>query len=330
MSEFNIGFTHAYGKPTIIADFRTKPDDFIVTENLGFEPCGEGEHLYVQIKKIGENTNWVAEQLANHFKIRTMDVGLAGLKDRHAVTTQWFSLYLPKHEKAVDWSQFTVAADANVEILNWGWHKQKLRRGMHVANRFVITLRNLSSQDGLEPRLKTVEEQGVPNYFGEQRFGHSANNLVHAHKWFVENEVIRKNKLRGMVMSAARSYLFNQVLQARVEAGNWQQPIAGDVASESHATLQTEATGPLWGRGRALVTDATLELENAALSDYSLWTNGLEYCGLDQDRRSLRLMPNGFKWTLNDDSSLVLEFDLGSGQYATSVIRELLLLNNLA
>ncbi len=252
-----------------------------------------------------------------------MDVGFCGLKDRHAVTTQWFSLYLPKRE--VDWQSWIIDG---VEILRVVRHKQKLRRGMHSANRFQINLTELEGDvNDLSERLQRIKEQGVPNYFGEQRFGREGNNLMQAEAMFASEDtqkiLRRKNKKTGMYLSAARSWLFNQVLAERVKSGAWLESLPGDISSvESPGVLPP--TGPLWGRGRSVVSEATETLEQQVLSAQQSWCYGLEHAGLDQERRALRLLLTDFQWQLSSDQSLLnLSFQLPVGTFATSVVREI-------
>lgn len=316
---FDIDFTYAYGRPATTADFRLCNEDFIVDEILGFDLTGEGEHLYIHLRKEGENTGWVAEKIAQYFSVRVMDVGYAGQKDRHAITSQWFSVYLPHKPSTVDWQDFVSKSESNIEILESGWHKQKLRLGMHRANRFQITLKNLTDEAGLDERLRFVDKQGVPNYFGEQRFGRDGGNLLLAQKWFVDGEQIRKKKLRGMVMSAARAYLFNCILQRRVEQNSWQRLLAGDPLPYP--------SGPLWGRGKNSSDSEVAELEAEVLSEFDIWCERLEHCGLDQERKSLVLKPAEFSWQRHENH-LTLYFDLEPGLFATSILREIAQLNN--
>ena len=318
---FDIAFPYAFGSPDTSADFRCSPEDFVVDEQLGFTPDGVGEHLMLQIRKRGENTAWVAEQLANFFGIKTMDVGFCGLKDRHAQTSQWFSLYLPKsdpEEDAARLAAFFAGTEAQVELLTSGRHTKKLRRGQHEANFFQITLRHVASFAGLDLRLNRILEQGVPNYFGEQRFGRNQSNLHSASRWFDRGEVIRNRNKKVMAKSAARSYLFNRVLAGRVANGSWDQIVDKDPDSTS---------GPLWGRGRSQVSDALAQVEMQALEGKAAWLRGLEHVGLQQERRALVLKPVGFSWE-QKGGGLNLAFGLPPGAFATSVLREIAFLSN--
>lgn len=316
--EFSIEFPYAYGQPDASASFRVEPEDFQVDEALGFAPLGEGEHVYLHIWKRGENTAWVAEKIAELAQVKVMDVGYCGRKDRHAVTTQWFSIYLPKQELEPDWAALN---SETIKILSISRHQHKLRRGDHESNRFIIRLRDFVVADKaiFEQKITQVLTQGVPNYYGEQRFGRKANNLSEAHAILVEGKRIRDKQKRGLMLSAARSYLFNQVLAARVLANNWQELLNGEPEAFPSA--------PLWGRGRSAATDEALAVEVAAMNTWAQWRDGLEHVGLSQERRALMLKPDATSWRWLDND-LELSFSLGSGEFATTILRELTVLHS--
>ncbi|MDQ2075407.1 tRNA pseudouridine(13) synthase TruD [Marinimicrobium sp. ABcell2] len=316
-SNFSLDFPYAYGAPLASAQFRVEPEDFQVEEFLGFEPSGEGEHCLVHLRKRGENTAWVADKIAQRAGVPVRDIGYCGLKDRHAVTSQWFSVYLPGQAEP-DWSDLN---SETVQVLASGRHNKKLRRGGHAANRFVIRLRDLSTQDGIQERLERLFSEGVPNYFGEQRFGSQGSNLHRAQSLLVDRRNIRNRTQRSMALSAARSWLFNKVLGERVLQDNWRLPLLGD-------PLDT-ASGPLWGRGRPLASEATLELESNVLAPWANWCSGLEHVGLHQERRGLLLMPEdaSWRWLEND---LELAFTLAPGTFATAILREIATLHRPA
>lgn len=317
---FSLDFPRAYGELTASADFRTEPEDFQVDEFLGFEPSGQGEHVYLHVCKRGENTAWVAEKIAELAGVKVMDVGYCGRKDRHAVTAQWFSVYLPKPEMEPDWQ---LLNSDTIQLLSAARHTSKLRRGDHEKNNFVIRLRNLISVDkaGFERKLDQVMANGVPNYYGEQRFGRNGNNLNEAQSILVERKQIRDKQRRSLYLSAARSYLFNLVVAARVAAGNWQTLIDGEP--------ETLPSAPLWGRGRPLAQGALAEFEQSVLNAFLPWCNGLEHAGLSQERRSLVLKPENPTWRWNGDD-LILGFSLGSGEFATTILAELADLHSAA
>ncbi|WP_286806382.1 MULTISPECIES: tRNA pseudouridine(13) synthase TruD [unclassified Marinimicrobium] len=312
--EFDIRMPTAWGGPRVSAGFRVTPEDFQVDEILGFEPEGEGEHWLVQVRKRGDNTAWVAGQLARCAGVTSRDVGFCGLKDRHAVATQWFSIYQPKAVEP-DW---TALEQTGPTVLSCSRHSRKLRRGQHQANHFVIRLRAVQAlEDGalerLEQTLVRVAEQGAPNYFGEQRFGRDAGNLHQAQRWLVEGERIKNRQQRGMVMSAARSWLFNQVLAERVREGTWLECLAGEP--------QDEPSGPLWGRGRLMSDAQTAQLESRVLAPWKGWCDGLEHVGLNQERRALALNPQGLAWHW-EQGDMVLSFALPPGTFATALLAE--------
>lgn len=319
----SLDFAYAYGVPSSSGIFRKEVTDFIVDEELGFEFSGEGEHLVVHIKKRGENTHWVAEKLATFFQVKTKDVGFCGRKDRHAVTTQWFSVYLPGQVVDPDWTSFIEDSELNSEVLASRRHNRKLRRGEHAANHFKIRLRDVSDIENLQSRLLDVQKNGVPNYFGEQRFGRECNNLHMAKAWIEDGLRIKNRNKRSMMLSAARSYLFNRVLSERVTQQNWQSLIEGDVEDEGRPT------GPLWGRGRSPTVGPALECEQQSLAETITWCDQLEHVGLSQERRALALYANDLSWDV-DGSDVNLAFYLMPGQFATSVLREICHLESVA
>ena len=338
MSAFHQSLAYALGRPSAQGLFRQAPEDFRVNEILGFVPAGEGEHLLVEINKRDANTQWVAKQLASFAGLKPVDVGYCGLKDRRAVTTQWFSLYLPKAGD-LDWSTWSLDG---VEILQQVRHSRKLRPGMNRGNCFEIRLHRLDADPvELEKRLNQVRQQGVPNYFGEQRFGHNEGNIDSAKRMLAGEIRVRDRKLRGLYLSAARSLIFNLVLSKRIEHDSWNRAIEGDLLVDSRGDLVVEETesdlvknhldrlkwhpsGPLWGRGRVQTSAHAAQLEALVVADEKEFCHGLEHVGLSQERRSLRLVTQDFEWRFEDDQTLWLSFFLPPGTYATSVLREIL------
>lgn len=308
-SDFSLSFPHSLEIPTRIAHFRSEPEDFRVDETLGFAPEGAGEHLLIHLKKRDQNTRWVASLLAEYYGVAESGVGYCGLKDRKAVTSQWFSVHLPGAAETPE------PALPGCEILSSGRHSKKLRPGMHLSNSFTIVLRFDPSQigpplkDDLDRRLELIAARGVPNYFGEQRFGRDGNNLREVAAIVSRKHPRFKGKRGGLYLSAARSWLFNQVLAARVSEGSWLEV----------------ADGPLWGRGRPLVTGKLVEEEADILRPWRSWLLALEHSGLKQERRPLALRPQNLTWQWQN-SHLVLEFTLGPGEYATAILRELAIL----
>jgi tRNA pseudouridine13 synthase len=315
------------------------PEDFQVSEIPLLEPEGDGEHIWVLVRKRLQNTADVAGLLARCAGVPQRDVSYAGLKDRQAVTEQWFSVHLPGRTLP-DWS---AIGSPDVSVLQQARHGRKLRRGALRGNRFRIKVRDLVTDPvQLQYRLETIAAEGVPNYFGEQRFGRNGSNLRIAERLFSNPRMRLSRHQRGLALSAARSLLFNAVLSRRVSEGSWNRALPGDAmqlqGSHSYfiailvdAELQQRVaahdvhpTGPLHGRGAAAVEAGVLALETAVLAGYPGWRAGLEAAGLKQERRALRLIPEDLGWTQPEANVLCMEFSLPAGAYATSVLRELL------
>lgn len=320
----SLDFPRAYPSLHLSGAFRSCPEDFIVHEHLGFAPTDEGEHCLLHIEKIGQNTHWVAQQVEINLGLEKKSVGYCGRKDRHAVTRQWLSIYDPKRE--VDINKITIDG---VKILEHTRHNRKLRPGDHQANHFVIRLRELvdTSTNKLVDKIKHKDlaelirqrlEKGLPNYFGPQRFGNNGNNLIAAESWFTQGRAPTRQQ-RSMVMSAARSYLFNRILAKRIAENTWSTMITGDVL------VNDRPTAALWGRGRLASQAEALAIENLALEPLSEWCHGLEHCGLKQERRQLLLRPGNVSINF-DDNDLVLSFALEAGSFATSVLAEVAVL----
>lgn len=330
---------YARGKPSLTGRLRSVAEDFCVTEIPLLEPEGEGEHVWLWIRKRNETTPRVAAQLARFAAVHPRQVSYAGLKDRHAVTEQWFSVQLPGRE-APDWQAMN---SDTLTVLRHARHSRKLRRGVLQGNRFRIRVRDIEGNNSeLETKLTATAREGVPNYFGEQRFGRDAGNLLCAQQLFA-NPARRMSRNRySMALSAARSFLFNQVLSQRVNTGSWNSPIDGDamqldgshsffIAGSVDAGLTARVhsgdvhpTGPLYGRGESPVQGACRKLEQAVLAAHAGWCTGMEAVGLKQDRRALRLVVKDLSWHRTGTGDLLLEFRLPAGAYATSVLRELL------
>ena len=320
--QFNLDFLRALGMPPATATIREYPEDFQVVEQLGFELSGEGEHLYLYIEKRNQNTRWVAGLLADALGVDELAVGYCGLKDRRAVTRQWFSVHLPGvNERSLD----SLPELPDCQVLEIQRHHKKLRRGMHDSNRFVIRLRGITGDvGGLESRLIQIAAIGVPNYFGEQRFGREGGNLREADRLMQSRSAQHAGRRRkavkgkgGIYLSAARSYLFNLVLAERVGEQNWHIPVGGEDMPE----------GPLWGRGRNPAPALVKALESRVLAPWSDWCHGLEFSGLNHERRPLVLVPGAFSWQWlpgepSEARDLELSFLLSPGCFATSVLRE--------
>jgi len=227
-------------------------------------------------------------------------------------------------------------------VLSVTRHGRKLRRGGLRENRFVITVRELHGECAtLKARLGSILANGIPNYFGAQRFGHDGNNLRMAELMFRGEVDERDRHKRGLYLSAARSWLFNCVLSRRVVEGNWQAAVPGEALLQPHSgsslTLRVisdeireriakgllQPSAPLWGRGSSRAQGEALALEQTALADEGLFMCGLEAAGLEQERRALCMRVKGLDWRWLGSDALQLHFALPPGGYATAVLREL-------
>lgn len=328
--------SRAHGGAPLRGILRATPEDFFVDEDIGFAPDGTGEHVFVRVEKRGANTDFVAKELARFAGVRAEAVNYAGLKDRHAVTRQTFSIHLPGKSDP-DWS---ILQHAEFRVLEAARHSRKLQRGALKGNRFRIVLRDVQGdRDGAERIVESIRARGVPNYFGEQRFGREAGNVERALAMFAGRRVQRHE--RSLFLSAARSHLFNAVLAARVEQGNWNSPLDGEVwmlagthsifgpepptpeLLARHAGGDIAPTGSMWGAGELRSRDAVAELENSVAARFPELAAGLVAAGLRQERRSLVLRPRELELGWLPDASIELSFYLTSGAYATVLLREI-------
>ena len=244
---------HAYPASGASATLKSLNEDFTVTELPLQLPSGEGEHIWLDIEKNGANTAFVAQQLAEAAGVQERDVGYAGLKDRHAITRQWFSIYLPSG-KTGETPDLTQLQHPEFRVLGQSRHVKKLRPGDLQGNRFRSVLRDVTGDPGaieaIEANLKAIAAQGVPNYFGAQRFGFDGGNVEQGRAMLAREIRVRNPKKKGIYLSAVRSFVFNEVLALRIQQGLWGQTLPGDVMDEAG-----RPTGPLWGRGRVTTTD---------------------------------------------------------------------------
>lgn len=328
----------AWGPPVARGLIRSLPEDFQVTERLGREPDGEGEHLWLWAEKRERNTVDVARDLARAAGVHPRQVSFAGLKDRIAVTRQYFSMQLPGSDDP-DWAAWAIPG---VTIESATRSSRKIRRGTLDGNDFQLVIRDLEGDhERIEQRLAILAESGVPNGFGVQRFG--GNNLGRARALFAgQMRRSPSRSKRGFYLSAARSFIFNLVLSQRIEEGSWNELIDGDVAMldgsqsffrpelDDPGTLQRvrdldiHPSGPMVGLGDPPVAGRVAELEAAICERESDLLTGLQRFRLEHQRRALRMRVAGLTWHFPSSDQLSLSFSLGQGSYATSVLRELI------
>ena len=328
---------------------------------LGYEPSQQGEHLYLDVRKKNLNTDDVAKALARAAGVPVRNVSYSGLKDKLAETRQWFSIHLPGKEDP-DWAKLEETClqqsdiDASFVIINQARHNKKLRRGAHRANNFVIRVKALEAgRNDLDARLELIQQHGVPNYFGPQRFGYNGQNLLHGERILKGEEKCRNRHKKGLYLSSVRSLLFNHILSARVKDQTWNRYKAGDVfmLDGSHSVFvddgggegvkgvegaqkekpelisrltrqELHPTGPLWGeKGLRPELESGL-FEQQHLESLLVICKALEKQGLTYQRRSLRLKVNDLDWRYINEQTLELSFNLLAGCFATAVLRELI------
>ena len=326
-----LGAPRALGDPAATGTLRAVPEDFVVEEDLGFAPDGDGAHLLLKVRKRNANTGWVAQELARGLGCQVRDIGFAGLKDRRAVAVQWFSL--PASARALE----AAAGFVNPEfaVLEVHRHRRKLPRGALAGNAFAIRIRHYSgSAAALRERCEAIATHGVPNYFGPQRFGRDASNLGRLAE-------ARPGRPESFVLSAARSLVFNAVVGQRVREGRWGSLSVGDVANldgrgsvfkvdelssdlaQRLERLEVHPTGPMWGSGELMSAGPIRDLEERIGQQLAGPCRYLLDGGLRQERRSVRLRVRALAWE-QDAEGVLLRFWLRSGSFATAVLRELL------
>jgi len=325
------------GAPGAAGTIRSCPEDFVVEEIARVRPSGEGVHLWLWVEKRAANTDWVARELARVADCAPRDVGYAGLKDRHAITRQWFSV----PDTGTTQESFEHTQIEGVSILECHHHTRKLKRGTLDGNRFHLKIRDFNGDaEQTVSRLQHIRESGVPNYFGPQRFGYRGQNVDRGFELLQKRARLPHNK-RSIYLSAIRSFLFNQVLAERVRRGDWNTIIEGDLAmldgTQSIFPCETPAadiedrcrrldihpTGPMPGEKGSQPGGLSFEVEQAVLSNWPQLTEVLNGQRVQASRRSLRLYPRDLEWSF-DGGELVLVFQLPPGTYATTVLREIL------
>ncbi|MBN6078770.1 tRNA pseudouridine(13) synthase TruD [Aggregatibacter actinomycetemcomitans] len=313
--------------------------DFIVKEQLGYDMSGDGEFVAVKIRKTDCNTLFVGEQLAKFAGISARNMSYAGLKDRKAVTEQWFSLQMPG-KPTPDFSQFHLEG---VDILEVTRHQRKIRIGSLQGNHFEILLRHAEETDELKVRLDFLAKNGFPNYFTEQRFGRDGNNLTQALRWAAGEIKVKDRNKRSFYLSAARSEIFNLIVAKRIELSLAQQVLNGDVlqlngshswfvadASEDLAQLQQRLaqqdillTAPLIGEEEKSAVD----FENEIFAAHQALFHLMRQERVKAARRPILMQAQQFQWQF-EPNGLRLTFYLPAGSYATALVRELVNVEN--
>ncbi|HAT6324864.1 TPA: tRNA pseudouridine(13) synthase TruD [Legionella pneumophila subsp. pneumophila] len=334
---YSLDWPRAYGIPNSTATFKSLPEDFQVNELFEGQFSGEGEHIVLKIEKRGLTTEEVVKSLARLINKPVKLISHAGLKDKQALTTQWLSVHAPG--EIIDGIETLEAP--GWRILECTRHNKKLKPGFLSGNHFIITLRNVSDESDLIHRIEQIKFKGVPNYFGEQRFGRDGGNLIKAEEILVQGRKVKDRFLKGMYFSAARSWLYNLILSRRVKESSWNLPLLGDVIqlvgsnsifvndkSMDEQLLQrigekdVSPASPLPGRSKNLVKGTALQIINDVYEEWSAWLDGLEKNGLEEAWRANILYAEQIEYRINQ-GTVELSFVLPAGAYATVVLREL-------
>ena len=335
---YSLEWSRVYGLPRSTALFKSTPEDFQVNEFFDTPFSGQGEHIVLKIEKRGLTTEEVVKSLSKLIHKSVKLISYAGLKDRQALTTQWFSIHAPGE---------VIEGIGELEAPGWRVlehtrHHKKLRPGFLTGNQFILRLHDLTHAEDLIQRIAQIKKYGVPNYFGEQRFGFQAGNLNKAEELLVQGRKVKDRFLKGMYCSAARSWIYNLILSERVTKQCWNLPLSGDVMQlcgsnsifvidEVNDEIVQRITekdispaSPLPGKGKQLIKGMALELINEVYRNWSKWITGLEQYGLDEAWRANILHVEQLECMIKNDTA-ELSFILPAGSYATAVLREMVL-----
>ena len=327
------------GTPQQTGRLKAEFADFIVREELGYPLAGEGEFVAVKVRKTNANTLFVGEQLAKFVGISAKNMSYAGLKDRHAVTEQWFCLHLAGKETP-DFSTFECEG---IEILEVTRHNRKIRTGALEGNYFELLLRDVVETDELKQRLNQLQEIGFPNYFTEQRFGRDGHNLTQAQRWASGEISVKDRKKRSFYLSAARSEVFNLVVSQRITDHQMQTVLLGDYLqlAGSNSFFEVKAEDLVQSQQRLDENDVLLtapligensleqngnECEKAIVAQHKNLISLMKKERMNAARRAMLCKPQDLRWQFEPEG-LRLTFFLNSGSYATGLVRELITLN---
>ena len=323
---------YPYGPAVANAVLKSRPSDFEVSEELGFEPAGEGEHLFLWIEKSGLSTQELIGCIARDYSLDPKLIGYSGLKDKHALTRQWLSLHLPGKNPVCGPTE-----GSGYQVLKQARHTRKLRPGTHGYNAFQVRLRDVHGfSETTRQQLETIAAQGFANYFGAQRFGRRQDNVRQALDELPRRRL--KRSRRSLLISALRSYLFNRILAQRIQLGPWDLPLEGDVFMlrgtrsiftdrlddalfERYRLLDISNTGSLFGVGQNLLSGEPGSIEAQVYAECEEITKCLDQQDAKLQMRPLRAVVDNFGYDFDaGDRSLLLKADLPSGCYMTTLL----------
>jgi tRNA pseudouridine13 synthase len=314
-----------------------EPEDFVVEEVPAYEPSGEGEHLYLFVQKRQLTTPECIDHIGRASGVNSREIGYAGLKDKHAVTTQWISLPARGVADPASWQ-----LPPSIRILKVSKHNNKLRTGHLQKNKFQIRLVEVTTDPLARARaiVDRLNSRGLFNYFGAQRFGRGGNNLASALHWLRTNPKRSSRFHRKLYPSVIQSEVFNRYLSARYELG-FKHLIAGEVVrlGTGHSVFcvqdpnaeqpryivgELHLTGPIVGPKTKQAESVALELEQRIVADVGLGAEDLARLAdfAPGARRDLVVLPEDLSVEAESEGSLVLSFALPPGSYATQLVQE--------
>ena len=322
---------YPYGERQIQGVIKFSPEDFRVCENLGFEPSGDGEHLFLFVEKTGLTTQQLIEALSRSLEIPLRQIAHSGLKDKQAITRQWLSLHLPGK------SLSSIPEIPGCQVLKQIRNRSKLRPGTHKSNHFEICIRQLSHfPESSIDQINAIRVHGFANYFGQQRFGKQGDNVEQA-LCKLQNRGLRRHQ-RSLLISALRSELFNQIVSRRIESGHWKTPLEGDVfmLRGSHSiftesldddilrryqSLDISSCASLYGRGSRRFSEQAELLEQTVFASRRDITECLDQQSTKLAMRSIRAKPENLVYEYDEtEKCLRLSLELPTGCYLTSLL----------
>jgi tRNA pseudouridine13 synthase len=316
---------------------KVAPEDFEVEEVPSYEPCGEGDHLYLWMEKRGVAPEHFAQGVARRLGVHPGEVGTAGLKDRHAVTRQWVSV-----PAACEPNVGQLDAD-NVRVLKSARHTNKLKPGHLKGNRFRILVRDATNPDAATAVLDRIRTHGMPNFYGPQRFGRDGSTVELGMKCLAGKAPRRiRPFLYRFALSAVQSVLFNDYLARRVNDGLYRTVLDGDVMTKwpfggmftvtdvpveqaRFDARETVTAGPMFGKKTFPANGVAAEREAAVLSDNGLSINSFGGFGklvLGTRRQNLVYLDD--LTAEREPEGLRLTFTLPAGSYATVLLAEVM------
>lgn len=330
------------GIPGIGGEIKQKPSHFIVEEIPLYEPEGNGQHLYVNITKTYKTTREVQEKLANIFELATHHIGKAGLKDKNAVTTQTFSILLQNENRSIPDLEKLIEEKIGVKV-NWAnYHKNKLRTGHLLGNKFKITIVNLEHDfnyiyEKAEKITNKIQKIGLPNFYGEQRTGEEGQNIISGWEILTGKKWISNKWLRRYLISCYQSYLCNRYLTLRVKRGLFNRVLNGDIvkkhdtggiflvddlenAQKRFDAKEISFTAPIYGYKMTGALYDSRKIEDEVLEKSAISMKNFKKHRVTGTRRLGRILPD--ITYRKAEEGLELEFRLPKGSFATVLLRE--------